>query len=172
MVAFVVPTARVDRAATVPRPRVAYIQPGDGDDFEWPDSRPNIYEADWAPRRRRHRRPVRRLSAILLAMSAVSAAAGGVLAIGDARQPTTAPVAVDAAFQNKPKVKVVEGSTVPLESSLLRSTVNRSNARPGLKCSSSSVGVSLSLPRCTSTLASGGSSSFGFEMQLRNGGKG
>ena len=106
----------------VPRQRVAYIQPGGdethvkagvpGDDpdrypvaHRRPGPRPNMYETAWPPRRhrkgrRRARRPGHTMS-ILIAMSAVSAAAGGIIAISGAKQPTTVPFTVDAAAQQR-----------------------------------------------------------------------
>ena len=109
--------AQYRRPGGAPRPRVAYIQP-DGDEAQlkarapgddpdrypvthrWPESRPNMYETDWTPHRRRNRRhrPAHTMS-ILIAISAVTAAVGTAVAISNAKQPTTTPVAIDAALQ-------------------------------------------------------------------------
>jgi len=104
-----------------PRRRVAYIQAGDGetpaDDPEpysgahrWSEPRPNAYETDWSPPRRRKgrrraRRPARTMS-MLVAMGALAVAVGGAVAMSgaDAGRPTAPPVAIDAAFEEKPTV--------------------------------------------------------------------
>ena len=113
-----VPSAR----PLVPRQRVVYVQPGSGEEqskagvpgdgpdrypvtHRWPESRPKLYETDWSPPRRRKgrrraRRPGRTMS-ILIAMSAVSAAAGGVVAVSGANRSTAVPVAIDAALQHR-----------------------------------------------------------------------
>ncbi|MEU4235693.1 hypothetical protein [Actinoplanes sp. NPDC026619] len=88
------------------RQRVAYILPGDGDDpapQRWSGSGPNMYETDWSThrhRRGRRRRPGRTVF-VVVAMGAVAAVAGGVIAFGGAAKPTAEPVAIDAALQRE-----------------------------------------------------------------------
>jgi hypothetical protein len=91
----------------VARPRVAYLQPGDGPD-QWLGQRPNMYQTDWSPSpRRRHRRSGRGRSVVIV-VTAVAAAAGGVFAVSRADQPAAAPVAIDAAFATaRPEVTAV-----------------------------------------------------------------
>ncbi|MFI1990869.1 hypothetical protein [Actinoplanes sp. NPDC020271] len=84
-------------SATVPRPRVAYLQPGN-DPEQWLGDRPNMYETDWTPRRRHRRRRSGRGRSVVLVMTALAAAVGGVYAVGRTDRPATAPLAVDAAF--------------------------------------------------------------------------
>src|SRR5579884_1056831 len=58
-------------------------------------------------------------------------------------------------YQARPKL-VNEGSGVPLDSRLLRCTVNRSNASPGLMLRTNSVNWSFKLPEVTLASACGG----------------
>jgi hypothetical protein len=104
-------TAQYRRHGEVPRQRVAYIQADGGEtpvrddhhpvSHRWTGSRPDVYETDWSPRhhrkgrRRAHRG--RRTLPVLIAMGAVSAAVGAIVAIGGAKHPAT----VDAALQQR-----------------------------------------------------------------------
>ncbi|WP_157751247.1 hypothetical protein [Actinoplanes derwentensis] len=103
-----------------------------------------MYQTDWAPRRRRkgRRRAKRtgRTVALLVAVSAVGAAVGGVIAVGGTGLPGTAPVTVDAAVQQRQIVPEaasrgrVRVSPAPSASSKAASTksaqVTKSPAKP------------------------------------------
>jgi hypothetical protein len=64
-----------------------------------------MYETDWSPRRhrkgRRRARRTGRTAPILLAMTAVAAVLGGIVAVGGVMKPATAPVAIDAALEQR-----------------------------------------------------------------------
>jgi hypothetical protein len=94
--------ATVDRQ----RQRVAFLQPGDGQPGDgdeapqWPSSRPNMYETDWEPRRRRRgRRRARQTGRTVSILLVLTAAAGGVVAVNLPGRTVTTPTAVDSALQ-------------------------------------------------------------------------
>ncbi|PWK47000.1 hypothetical protein [Actinoplanes xinjiangensis] len=97
--------ATLERRSGIPRHRAAGLQSPGGDEAQpWPGARPNMYDTDWSPRRRRRkgRRRARgpgRTVSVLMAMSAVTAAAvAGVAGVDLTRQSATTPVTVDAAL--------------------------------------------------------------------------
>lgn len=102
---------RYRHTGAIPRQRVAFV--GDAPETAQPGSGPDIYQADWEPRkRRRGRRRARgsgRTVTMLVAVGVVGAAVGGVVAFGPGQLPGTTPVAVDAALDQRSSLPPAAG---------------------------------------------------------------
>ncbi len=129
--------ATVDR----PRQRVAFLQPGADDEAQqWPTTRPNMYETDWAPRRRRKgRRRARRSTGPVSILLVLTAAAGGVVAVNLPGRPATTPTSVDAALPprastsppaTRGKVRATPAPTASASAAATTRTVRPKSTRP------------------------------------------
>ncbi|MDR6317326.1 hypothetical protein [Actinoplanes couchii] len=96
---------RYRRTGEIPRQRVAFFDEGEAESG-LPGSGPDMYQQDWeGGKRRKGRRRARgrtgRTVTLLVAVTTVGAAVGGVVAFGPADLPGISRVAVDAALQQR-----------------------------------------------------------------------